>query len=106
MSLSSDSFAPTYEQRTFQRFRQIAFTEAWSYLILLFIAMPLKYGLGWEMAVKVVGWAHGGLFMAYLAWLFLCWQRYRWSMKTVALAGLASLLPGGPFLMDPRLPRP
>jgi len=91
---------------TFERFRQIAFFEAISYLVLLLIAMPLKYGLGWEMAVKVVGWAHGGLFMAYGVWLLLCWRRYAWPMKTVLLAGLASLLPAGPFFMDPRLPRP
>ena len=73
---------------TFERFRQIAFAEAISYLVLLFIAMPLKYGLGWELAVKVVGWAHGALFMAYGAWLILCWQRYGWLAGGLISGGL------------------
>ncbi|MFP4541855.1 MAG: DUF3817 domain-containing protein [Opitutales bacterium] len=92
--------------QTFHQFRRIAFTEAVSYLLLLLVAMPLKYGLGMDWVVSVVGWAHGVLFILYGVWLVLCWQRYAWPLKTVVLAAVASLVPAGPFYMDPRLPRP
>ena len=104
--LSKSFTTAAIETRTFARFRQIAFAEAVSYLLLLFVAMPLKYGLGWEPAVKVVGWAHGVLFLLYGLWLLQCWQRYRWPFRIVALAALASLLPAGPLVMDRRLPLP
>lgn len=106
MATTSEFLAPARNPRAFERFRLVASVEALSYLLLLFVAMPLKYGLGLEMAVKVVGWAHGVLFIAYFLALWVCWQRYAWSLRTVALAALASLLPAGPFFMDSRLPRP
>lgn len=46
-------------------FRLIGFLEALSFLILLLIAMPLKYIWGQPEAVKIVGSAHGGLFLLY-----------------------------------------
>ena len=61
--------------QTVARFRTVAFWEGISFLILLFVAMPLKYGLGVDMAVRVVGLAHGLLFIAYVATLGLAWSR-------------------------------
>lgn len=80
-------------------FRRIAIWEGSSYLLLLLIAMPLKYGLGWDMAVKVVGWAHGLLFIAYVVVLGMCWLKYRWSLRFVAVAFFAALLPAAPFFL-------
>ena len=45
--------------------RRIGYAEAISFLVLLGVAMPLKYLAGMPMAVKVVGWIHGVLFVAY-----------------------------------------
>ena len=45
--------------------------EGWSYLILLFIAMPLKYIFDMPLAVRIVGSAHGLLFVAYVILLGL-----------------------------------
>lgn len=76
-----------------------------SYLLLLFIAMPLKYIWHYEYAVKVVGMAHGILWMAYVGSAFLGQLDYKWSWKTTAWLFLASLLPCGPFVADAKLLR-
>ena len=83
------------------RFRIVAFWEGISYLLLLFVAMPLKYGLGIDLAVRVVGMAHGVLFIAYIATLALAWSRLgtRRGLEAFAL----SLVPFGTFWLEMRL---
>lgn len=81
-------------------FRYIAIAEGTSFLVLLLIAMPLKYWLGLPMAVKLVGWAHGLLFVAYIATVFVVWVRLRWTAVQAGMAFLASVIPAGPFLVD------
>ncbi len=85
------------------RFRIVAFWEGISYLVLLFIAMPLKYGLGMDMAVRVVGMAHGVLFMAYVATLALAWSQL--GTRLGWMAGVLSFVPGGTFWLEARLRR-
>ncbi len=82
------------------RFRWIARIEGISYLLLLFIAMPLKYGLGIDTAVKYTGWVHGALFVAFGLELLLVWIKAQWSFGKVFLAGIASLLPFGTFWFE------
>ena len=81
-------------------FRYVGLAEGVSFLVLLFIAMPLKYWLGLPLAVRIVGAAHGILFLAFLAMLFRVWLELRWSFGKVALAFLASFLPFGTIWMD------
>lgn len=76
--------------------------EGLSFLLLLGVAMPLKYLSNMPAAVQYVGWAHGILFMAYLMVLAIAARQNQWKISTVALAGLASLLPFGPFLFERR----
>ena len=52
-------------------FRIIAFLEGVSYLLLLFVAVPIKYNLGDPAYVKLLGMPHGLLFMAYLVLAYL-----------------------------------
>jgi len=85
--------------------RRIAFLEGWSYLLLLFVAMPLKYLLDQPLAVRVVGAAHGGLFLALMTALLACWIARRWTIPRVALVGAASLVPFGTFWADRHLAR-
>jgi integral membrane protein len=85
--------------------RRIGMIEGVSFLILLGIAMPLKYLAGMPLAVKVVGWAHGLLFMVFLLALWRAKQSARWPLSSVAIVFLAALLPFGPFLIDGRLRR-
>lgn len=84
-------------------FRKVAVAEGISYLLLLFVAMPLKYFAGMPLAVKYTGWAHGLLFVLYVATLVLAWQEQKWKFGKAVLIFLASLLPFAPFIVDRKL---
>ena len=88
------------------RLRLVALAEGTSFLVLLGIAMPLKYLAGRPEAVRIAGMAHGILFLLYLAAVAQAALGCRWPRKTVALLLVASVLPGGPFYADARLLRP
>jgi integral membrane protein len=87
-------------KKSYKDFRLIALAEGVSFLVLLFIAMPLKYFADLPMAVTVVGGLHGVLFIAFgilaLKVKTDCKRNVAWLVK----AGLASLLPFGTFIMD------
>lgn len=87
------------------RFRFIAFWEGLSFLVLLLIAMPLKYGLGMPQFVRVVGMAHGVLFIAYLYTLAMAALDQRWGLKRIVVAFIASLVPGGTLWLEAKLRR-
>lgn len=87
-------------QNAVKYFKVIALTEGWSYLVLLGIAMPLKYGAGILWQVKYVGWLHGVLFVAYGAALLWVWISEKWNFKKVVLAFIVSLVPFGTFWFD------
>ncbi|HOP44130.1 MAG: DUF3817 domain-containing protein [Flavobacteriales bacterium] len=82
------------------RFRRIAIAEGWSFLVLLFIAMPLKYVWDLPQAVKVVGWLHGILFIAYWVYAVPLFTKLKWPADRVIGLGLASVLPFGTFVME------
>ena len=84
-------------------FRIIGFIEGISYLLLLFIAMPLKYMLGIAEATKIVGMVHGLLFIVFLIILMQAAQKHNFSLKDSAVFFIASLLPFGTFFTDKRL---
>lgn len=83
--------------------RGIAFLEGISFLILLGIAMPLKYFAGMPVAVKVVGWAHGVLFVTFCWALLRVLMATQWTLQRAALVFIAALLPFGPFVLDRRM---
>ncbi|MCH7228296.1 DUF3817 domain-containing protein [Haloferula sp. A504] len=85
------------------RVRLVGWIEGVSYLLLLGIAMPLKYFAGIPEAVKVVGWAHGVLFIGLALLVAIAWLGKRLSFKDSALVMIAALLPFGPFFIDKRL---
>jgi integral membrane protein len=87
------------------RLRVIGLLEGTSFLILLGIAMPLKYLLGLPLAVKLVGWVHGLLFVLFCVVLALAARSARWPLLRVGGVFVAALLPFGPFLIDGRLKR-
>ena len=77
--------------------------EAVSYMLLVGIAMPLKYLWQMPMAVRIVGLIHGILFIAFCIALLRAALAARWPFGRSALVFLASLLPFGPFLLDGRM---
>jgi integral membrane protein len=76
--------------------------EGISFLVLLGIAMPLKHAFGMPMAVRVVGLAHGVLFLMYVMALLRIGGEERWPRRRTALGFLASLVPFGPFWFERR----
>lgn len=86
-----------------KNFRIIAVAEGISYLVLLLIAMPLKYWGNSPHAVQYVGWAHGVLFITFMVLLLLVWIKYKWSFGKTVLAFIASLLPFGTFVLERKL---
>lgn len=69
--------------------------EGISFLILLCIAMPLKWIYGQPEMVRYVGSIHGALTIVYVYLLIKVTAQLKWSLKTAALAFIASLLPLG-----------
>jgi integral membrane protein len=85
------------------RLRLIGNLEGWSYLILLFVAMPLKYLAGEPGAVRVVGMIHGLLFIACGLALVHAHVVYKWTFTRSALIMGSTLVPFGTFIVDRRL---
>jgi integral membrane protein len=83
--------------------RRIALLEGVSFLLLLGVAMPLKYFAGMPAAVKVVGWAHGLLFVILCFALLQVLMKTSWPFKRAVLVFIAALLPFGPFVLDRRM---
>jgi integral membrane protein len=84
----------------FSLFLKVGFAEGISYLILLFIAMPLKYFMDMPMPVKIVGMAHGVLFVAFCLLLLMATIKYKWSIKLATIGFLLSFLPFGTFYLE------
>lgn len=84
---------------TFSRFRIISIIEGLSYLILVFIAMPLKYMFDYPLAVKVVGMSHGVLFILFFLALVMAMNRYKWKFLGFQLF-VYSLIPFGFILIE------
>ena len=81
-------------------FRIIALLEGLSYILLLFVAVPLKYFFRDLTYVKLLGMPHGILFVAYLGFAFYFKQEQNWSMKTLTIILLGSVMPFGTFYVD------
>ena len=81
-------------------FRKISFLEGVSFLLLLGIAMPLKYI--WQMPemVQYVGMAHGILFILYIVGAYILYHQLNWNFKTLGIVVLCSILPFGPFYAE------
>lgn len=85
------------------KFRIIGFIEGISYLVLLFIAMPMKYMMGIMVATKIAGMIHGILFIIFLILLMQAAQIHKFKMKDSIIFFIASLIPFGTFFTDKRL---
>ena len=83
--------------------RKVSFAEGWSFILLLGVAMPLKYIWGQPMAVSIVGAIHGGLFLLYGFLAIIVAQKEGWTKKFLLTALIASVLPFGPFIFDRKL---
>ncbi|MBW7457020.1 DUF3817 domain-containing protein [Paenibacillus sepulcri] len=85
------------------RLRWIGNVEGVSYLVLLLIAMPLKYWADIPIAVTITGALHGLLFTLFLLALLHAWIVRKWSFLFVFIAFLSAFIPLGTFFLDARL---
>jgi integral membrane protein len=81
-------------------FRVIAFFEGVSYILLLFIAVPIKYIFDDPTYVKLLGMPHGILFMIYIIFSFIVNIKLKWNIKELFIILIASLVPLGTFYVD------
>ncbi len=88
-----------------RQLRIVGLVEGISFLLLLGVAMPLKYLAGMPKAVSLVGMVHGVLFVLYVFAVAHAWITARWPVRRALSLLLASLVPFGTFLTDPRLKR-
>ena len=87
-------------------FRIVALLEGVSYILLLFIATPIKYFLGEPQYVKLLGMPHGILFITYVAIAFLIRKDFNWTNKQFGAVLLASIIPFGTFYIDRKYLKP
>ena len=85
---------------TLKTFRVISLLEALSFVILLLVAMPIKYILGNPELVRIVGMAHGILFVLYILGAFVFKNKLNWSNQILGVVILCSIIPLGPFYVD------
>ncbi|MFD2170402.1 DUF3817 domain-containing protein [Tumebacillus lipolyticus] len=87
------------------RLRAIGWVEGVSFLVLLLIAMPMKYWMDIPGPVTVVGAIHGVLFILYILAVVQAAVVHKWSLKWIVGALIASSVPFGTFVLDARLRR-
>jgi len=73
--------------------RKLALVEGISFLVILFITMPLKYMMDTPGPNKVLGMIHGLLFIIYLVYLVYMWANRKWSFKVLFWGLAASIVP-------------
>ena len=81
-------------------FRVVSFLEGTSYLLLLFVAVPVKYWMNDPQYVKLLGMPHGLLFVGYIVLAFLSKTEMKRDMKKFGIILLASIFPFGTFYVD------
>ncbi len=83
-----------------KKFRLINKIEGYSFILLLFIAMPLKYGFGFPIATKISGMIHGILFLMFVYQLLESMKEVPFSKKETLMFFILSLIPFGTFYTD------
>jgi integral membrane protein len=81
-------------------FRILTFLEGISNVLLILVAVPVKYLLDNDFLVKLLGMPHGLLFVAYCVMAVFMVGQYKWNFKTLFLVLLASIVPFGTFWVD------
>lgn len=81
-------------------FKWVSILEGVSFLLLLLIAMPLKYIWDMPQMVQVTGMFHGILFIAYILGAFYMFKPLQWNLRTLLIVCFSSVLPFGPFYVE------
>lgn len=88
------------------RLRLVAFLEGFSLLILVFVAVPLKYLLDNPALVKAIGPIHGALFLLFVFNALRVGVEQHWKFsETTWKVLVASFIPFGTFYIDYKILR-
>lgn len=93
------------KSKALRQFGHVSIVEGSSFLVLLFVAMPLKYSLHMPEMVRYVGWIHGMLFIAYIIIAMRTALICKWALSRCILALMSSVLPFGPFIFEKNINR-
>jgi integral membrane protein len=85
------------------RLRVLGFIEGVSFLLILFVTMPLKYWFEMPGPNKAIGMVHGLLFISYCVLVLVVGMNREWGWKKIGLGLLASIVPFGTFWADVKL---
>ncbi|TXF89134.1 DUF3817 domain-containing protein [Neolewinella aurantiaca] len=85
------------------RLRVLGFIEGVSFLLILFVTMPLKYWYDTPGPNKAIGMVHGLLFISYCFLVLNVGIDRKWSWQKIGLGLLASIVPFGTFWADVKL---
>jgi integral membrane protein len=89
------------------RLRLIGILEGLSFIVLLFLAVPVKYILGNPLPVRIVGMTHGMLFILFVMYTIGIASSRQWSFSRITWKLLlASVVPFGTFYVDRKVLRP
>ena len=80
--------------------KTVGYLEGLSFLILLGIAMPMKYFMDMPLAVMIAGSLHGLFFVLYILSILYVWNVKKWPLMRTFLAMVSSVIPFGPFIFD------
>lgn len=80
--------------------RVISYLEGISYILLLFIAVPIKYYANDPSLVKLLGMPHGLLFVAFVILSLMNSKKYNWSFIKTIVVLISSIIPFGTFYVD------
>jgi len=83
-----------------KKFKFINKIEGISYILLLFVAMPLKYSFGYPIATKIMGSLHGVLVFAFIYQIIEAKKEAGFTLKETAIYSILSLIPFGSFYTD------
>ncbi len=92
-----------FPKSSIDRLRLVSFIEGVSFVLLIFIGMPLKYKMDMPMPNKIFGMGHGILTMVFVFALFNAWADKEIDLKVSFQTFVASLIPFGAFFMERKL---
>ena len=90
-------------QSNLGRLQIVAFLEGLSFLLLIGVAMPMKYYFGYEHATQGIGMIHGLLFISSVVLVFPVRSDLNWSWSRTFIVFLAAVVPLGTFVAEYRI---
>lgn len=85
------------------RLRILSLIEGLSLVLLVFFAVPMKYMFDLPVFVRVIGMAHGVLFLGLVFMTIMVGIEYGWKFKRIAAILISSVVPFGCFYVEQKI---